>query len=128
MKNNNRYARAAAGRRRSGTMRARRRRQMICILVCFVVCATAGWFGYRSLAKTEKPQIVLPTPTPTVAVRDMSSDAGTPALPYNLYIERYLESLDASDIWMEDFIDTRTPRSIVKGMYQTAHMMEKQMD
>ena len=29
---------------------------------------------------------------------------------------------------MEDFIDTRTPRSIVKGMYQTANMMEKQME
>ncbi|MBP5410734.1 MAG: hypothetical protein J6Y26_02360, partial [Lachnospiraceae bacterium] len=70
--NPNRYARAAAGRRRSGTMRARRRRQMLCILVCFVVCAIAGWYGYHSIAKTEKPQIILPTPTPTVAVKDIS--------------------------------------------------------
>ena len=126
--NPNRYARAAAGRRRSGTMRARRRRQMLCILVCFVVCAIAGWYGYHSIAKTEKPQIILPTPTPTVAVKDISDAGSQPALPYNLYMQKYLDSLDANDIWMEDFIDTRTPRPVVKGMYQTANTMEKQMD
>ena len=128
MKKNKRYAGAAAGRRRSGTLRARRRRQMLCILVCFVVCAVAGWYGYRSLAKTEKPQIVLPTPTPTVAVRNMNSEGNTPALPYNLYIDRYLESLDENDIWMEDFVDTRTPREGIKGMYQTANKMETDLD
>ena len=128
MKKNKRYAGAATGKRRSGTLRARRRRQLLCILVCFVVCAVAGWYGYRSLAKTEKPQIVLPTPTPTVAVRNMNSEDNTPALPYNLYIDRYLESLDENDIWMEDFVDTRTPREGLKGMYQTANMMETQLD
>ena len=128
MKKNKRYAGAATGKRRSGTLRARRRRQLLCILVCFVVCAVAGWYGYRSLAKTEKPQIVLPTPTPTVAVKNMNSEDNTPALPYNLYIDRYLESLDEDDIWMEDFVDTRTPREGLKGMYQTANMMETQLD
>lgn len=128
MKKTNRYAKAAAGKRRSGTRRARRQRQMICMLVCFVLCAAAGWFGYHSLAKTEKPQIVLPTPTPTVAVKNLDAAANQPALPFDLYIEKYIESLDESDIWMEDFIDTRTRREVVKGMYQTANMMEKQMD
>ena len=128
MKNNKRYANAAAGKRRSGTLQARRRRQLCCILLCFVVCLTAGWIGYRSLAKTEKPQIVLPTPTPTVAVRDMSQSSSVPALPFDLYTERYLASCSEDDIWMEDFVDTRTPRAVVKGMYQTANMMEKQMD
>ena len=128
MKQTNRYGKAATGRRRSGTQRARRKRQMLCILVCFVVCSVAGWFGYRSIAKTEKPEIVLPTPTPTVIVRDMGDTSSSPALPYGMYTEKYLASLSPDDIWMEDFIDTRTPRPIVKAMYQTANMMEKQLD
>ena len=127
MKQSNRYAKANTAKRRSGTRAARRRRQMLCALVCFVLCGLAGWYGFRTVAKTEKKQIVMPTPTPTVKVTDMRGQETTVALPYELYTERYTSGLTPDDVWMEDFDDTRKPRNI-KGLYLTAEVLNKKYD
>lgn len=126
MKDMKRYAKAS-GRRRSGTRRARRQRQLICILACLILCLVAGYLGYRHIAKTEKPTVILPTPTPSIAVRKMDTASVEAALPYGLYTESYTSSLSEDDLWMEDFVDNRTPVD-VKGVYLTAEVLNKKFD
>ena len=126
MKDMKRYAKAS-GRRRSGTRRARRQRQLICILACLILCLVAGYLGYRHIAKTEKPTVILPTPTPSIAVRKMDTASVEAALPYGLYTESYTSSLSEDDLWMEDFVDNRTPVN-VKGVYLTADVLNKKFD
>ncbi len=116
MKPTNRYAKAAGGRRRSGTKSARRKRQLICVLICLIICGGAGLYAFKSVASTEKKPIVLPTPTPVVKVTDMSGDETVPALPYGLYTEKYVSGLSQEDLWMEDFDDTRVPVT-ARGIY-----------
>jgi len=91
------------------------------------VCLAGGWIGFHTVAKTEKQTIVLPTPTPTVKVMDLSDRQTEAVLPYGLYTEAYTSKLSPDDIWMEDFDDTRTPRNI-KGLYLTAEVLNKKFD
>ena len=84
MKKKNRYAKASTAIRRSGTGRARRQRQLVCALVCLLLCAAAGFVGFTKVAKTEKKTIVLPTPTPTVKVTALRGEETSLAMPYEL--------------------------------------------
>ena len=127
MKKKNRYAKASTASRRSGTGRARRQRQLVCALVCLLLCAAAGFVGFTKVAKNEKKTIVLPTPTPTVKVTDLRGEETSLAMPYELYTERYTRDLTPDDVWMEDFDDTRVRRNI-KGLYLTAEVLNKKFD
>ena len=127
MKKRNRYAKASTAGRWSGTRRACVKRQVLCALGCFVLCALAAYAGFHNIAKTEKKTIVLPTPTPTVAVTDLRGRETELATPYRLVTDRYAGSSSPEDTWMEDFDDTRTPRT-VKGLYLTADALNKKFD
>lgn len=127
MAQKNRYAGAVRSGRRSGIKRARRRRKLLLLCIGFVICAGLGFWTYRSIAKTEKPAIILPTPTPPVKVKDMTGTDLEVALPYRLYTERYTSGFSEDALWMEDFDDTRKARNI-KGMYLTAEVVNKKLD
>ncbi len=127
MAQKSRYGTNVGVRRKSGTKRARRKKNLIMAVfsLCFCVLLGAGCYA---LTHQKMPAAyvegVSPTPTQEITQMDISSVL---ASPNHLYTGGYTQNLTEDDIWMEDFDDTREPTDI-KGVYLTSDVINKNLD
>lgn len=121
-----RYGKASV-RRRSGTRRAIRQKQLIGTAIALVICILVGALCYKRTVGdnvTEyEPKENTPTPTESPVQIVGSAEVG----PFGLYLNRYSEGLSEDDMWMEDFEDNRE-RKVVKGIYVTADVINRNFD
>ena len=127
MAQKSRYGSSVGVRRKSGTKRARRRKNLVLSLVSLLLSAGLGFACYGALHRAVPDGVTeaaAPSPTEEVTKMSVSSEL---ASANRLYTEGYTADLSEDDIWMEDFEDTRTPVD-VKGIYLTSEVVKKNLD
>ncbi len=122
-----RYNSRMTTRYRSGTKRARRRKQLLHAVIALVACALVSVGCYALASRKPDAPKQEQGPTPTVQVQLPGLEANSQATIHNLYTDAYKEGLTEDDIWMEDFEDTRK-RVNVKAMYLTTDVLNRQLD
>jgi hypothetical protein len=117
-----RYGNRANVRYRSGTKRAIRRKQFLCLLVAMVLCVASGFAYYKKNVGGNVTEYAVKQGGATPTEAPVQVVERTDVAPYGLTLERYAEGLSEDDMWMEEFEDNRE-RQVVKGIYISAEIL-----